>query len=943
MKKLSFALVFALSFLLFSYSVHATTFDDLINYFRNLLFTFPQKAITGAITGVPVGCVYGTATATAPVNYNNYRVYATLGGSSFVEISIKNNLGNQVDDFIITGWSPGTSASKDSTVAGITVTVFNVNALSDGTVIGASLGVGSIGNWCGSCTHGTVDATNGIIYPPQYKIYADQGSTDSWARIVVKDSGAGNTIDTKIINQGYSADFTSLNFMVKVISVKALSDGTVVGVDILIGTIGVGCTIPITTTTIPPTCTDSDSGKNYFVKGTCTSCSYTNQGGGCGAVIDTCSGSTLTECYCEGNNIASISYICPNCCIDGACVKVKCKDYDNSPDYINNPPYNINPTNYPDLFTKSYGIGIYAGSSPDNPKIYGQEPDPSIPKPTTNDYSTYYDHCANDNQLNEAFCMADGRLGAHGIQCPNGCKDGVCISVPINYQGTRNDITAPWSWRSDWHYTGTIDGLTVVQAIKNQLGNDNVGGVMSGSGLHVVDFKASNQNAAYNALRGAANELVSKGYKINYIDYWQSSTYTSTTTTTTTIPTTCTDSDGGKNYYVKGYCKDNVGVTHYMEDSCIPLNSPDIGNRGKLYETWCDNTSEGYQCVQSPLECPTGYVCKDGACVSTTTTTTSPTTTTTLPSTCEKECSNKGYNFGNCRNTCQVGEFGIGTSGCPQPVCAPCVTGELCPSCPTYSCCCSNKQTCPYECCENDPNYLDKTCLQQTTCTCACPVSGPCPPCNCPPPVEYVCIDHKCIPKSAYLIKFYVGWNMFSIPVKMGYATTTATAVQATEVFKTEATTTTVSGGGGGGERICAGDSLASKIWHYSNGKYVEASSIETGEGYWVKMKYDCVVYVTGQPVTINDFPGLNSGWNQIGGPAESVQFSTVVGDCNVANGPWKYNTLINQYEKAEYLKASEGYWIRVESACTLGSEVPPPPPTIGSIFGKIFGSASSR
>jgi hypothetical protein len=184
---------------------------------------------------------------------------------------------------------------------------------------------------------------------------------------------------------------------------------------------------------------------------------------------------------------------------------------------------------------------------------------------------------------------------------------------------------------------------------------------------------------------------------------------------------------------------------------------------------------------------------------------------------------------------------------------------------------------------------------------------------------------------------------MFSIPVKMGYATTTATAVQATEVFKTEATTTTVSGGGGGGERICAGDSLASKIWHYSNGKYVEASSIETGEGYWVKMKYDCVVYVTGQPVTINDFPGLNSGWNQIGGPAESVQFSTVVGDCNVANGPWKYNTLINQYEKAEYLKASEGYWIRVESACTLGSEVPPPPPTIGSIFGKIFGSASSR
>ena len=47
MKKLSFVFVFVLSFLLFSYSVHAATFQDLINYLKNLFFPFSQKVVTG--------------------------------------------------------------------------------------------------------------------------------------------------------------------------------------------------------------------------------------------------------------------------------------------------------------------------------------------------------------------------------------------------------------------------------------------------------------------------------------------------------------------------------------------------------------------------------------------------------------------------------------------------------------------------------------------------------------------------------------------------------------------------------------------------------------------------------------------------------------------------------------------------------------------------------
>jgi hypothetical protein len=49
MKKLSFALVFALSFLLFNYSAYAATLEDLANYFSSL-FTSASDAIIGATT-----------------------------------------------------------------------------------------------------------------------------------------------------------------------------------------------------------------------------------------------------------------------------------------------------------------------------------------------------------------------------------------------------------------------------------------------------------------------------------------------------------------------------------------------------------------------------------------------------------------------------------------------------------------------------------------------------------------------------------------------------------------------------------------------------------------------------------------------------------------------------------------------------------------------------
>jgi hypothetical protein len=67
-------------------------------------------------------------------------------------------------------------------------------------------------------------------------------------------------------------------------------------------------------------CTDSDNGINYFVKGCIYAVYNSSTGGGGGGACDECIGNTLTEGYCEGNQIKSVKYECPYGCKGGACL-----------------------------------------------------------------------------------------------------------------------------------------------------------------------------------------------------------------------------------------------------------------------------------------------------------------------------------------------------------------------------------------------------------------------------------------------------------------------------------------------------------------------------------------------------------------------------------------------------------------------------------------------
>ena len=75
-------------------------------------------------------------------------------------------------------------------------------------------------------------------------------------------------------------------------------------------------------------CTDSDGGKDYYVKGTTSNTGYVkDEGIKTFFATDGCwpppyaGSNNLAEQYCIGDGAFVITYKCPNGCLDGACIK----------------------------------------------------------------------------------------------------------------------------------------------------------------------------------------------------------------------------------------------------------------------------------------------------------------------------------------------------------------------------------------------------------------------------------------------------------------------------------------------------------------------------------------------------------------------------------------------------------------------------------------------
>lgn len=147
------------------------------------------------------------------------------------------------------------------------------------------------------------------------------------------------------------------------------------------------------------TCTDSDSGLNYYVRG------ELNQTFNQIPHSDYCvNSSVLNEWSCILNDTFRFDeYICPNGCVDGACVNVTdsnttCTDSDGG---LN---YGVKGT-----VVTSDGIGVDKCSVPCN---------------ASDPYSAM---CNSSSVLLEYYCTNEVGNSSF-FDCPNGCSDGACVN-----------------------------------------------------------------------------------------------------------------------------------------------------------------------------------------------------------------------------------------------------------------------------------------------------------------------------------------------------------------------------------------------------------------------------------------------------------------------------------------------------------------------------------
>ncbi len=228
------------------------------------------------------------------------------------------------------------------------------------------------------------------------------------------------------------------------------------------------------------TCTDSDGGKDYYTYGygTDPTIDYITFVDSCGTINDY---SFLGEVYCDNNEIKVESYVCPNGCENGACIKEEaqsetvCTDSDDGKDYykkgtVDTPSFKKSSafqgayTDTCDPITGAVNEYYCVGSDDANYEYYqcpyGCMNGQCLKEGQTNTVPTcvdsdsgkdYYvkgklnyknnpygvteeqDICLNKDYLLERFCSNSEDIGKNREKylCPNGCQNGACVKQPI--------------------------------------------------------------------------------------------------------------------------------------------------------------------------------------------------------------------------------------------------------------------------------------------------------------------------------------------------------------------------------------------------------------------------------------------------------------------------------------------------------------------------------
>ncbi|MFH1256023.1 MAG: hypothetical protein V1494_01890 [Candidatus Diapherotrites archaeon] len=321
------------------------------------------------------------------------------------------------------------------------------------------------------------------------------------------------------------------------------------------GVCGFGCTFSndndCQLTQMP--CTDSDGGKEHYVFGKSNG-RYSAESDNSRGTEDYCVNNVLHEfycrdcleisddkTYCRGGYLAEEIFTCPNSCDKGVCF---------GPEF--NPPCEETDGG------KNFAVtGSTTGKFSDFQQV-----------------KTYTDDCTSSG-LREYFCDENGFIKVHFFDCGSGkCSGGMCTSNPAE-----NSNCIDSDGGKDYYIKGVSSG-TMANGSVYQSGQayDTCIDQSRLSEWHCDGGYLAKENYAcpYGCVDGACVQNTNS---------------------------TCTDSDGGKDYSTKGYIngKASTGTQVTSYDQCTG---------GNLLEWFCN--ASGFADQQINL-CPND--CSDGACV----------------------------------------------------------------------------------------------------------------------------------------------------------------------------------------------------------------------------------------------------------------------------------------------------------------------------------------
>ncbi len=467
-------------------------------------------------------------------------------------------------------------------------------------------------------------------------------------------------------------------------------------------------------------CTDSDGGKNYYVRGVIA------YEGRRSAAIDSCSNAnTLSEGYCENNEVKWETHVCPNGCKDGACTAPECEaigslnEGESSTYTVGAWDYYVEATNIAEaviltvngeitdsldeegsyilangkiikvlkIFSDSVTFCFLKGciDSDGWKNYYEKGTVHGLEAPGV--WSEWTDYCGlagdEEGMVVEYVCMPDNYGEKVLYNCPNGCEDGACIQdnqvrfdlavmskcpYGTKVENTMNNLIDQFRSYLDFnldllsyirngeiyslHGESETEGnkiqicakkyepsgyMDMIVCMNQDLRNipDDWESCADEYGLDVNAIKAcAYGDEGEELLWDSAERLAAQGISgsptmhINGVQYDGlrdedslkkaicDAFGTNKPSICDGLTVDCTDSDGGKNYYVKGILQGTLsgGASTTVEDYCN--DGVDLGKKlatgSHVSEYYCHGGSIHFG--REITLCPQG--CKDGACIS---------------------------------------------------------------------------------------------------------------------------------------------------------------------------------------------------------------------------------------------------------------------------------------------------------------------------------------